>query len=119
MDKLIWVVLGGGFGSGARYLVSLGAARWLGPDLPWGTFSVNVLGSLALGLILAHPAFTPSLRIALGTGVMGGFTTYSSFNAETLRLLERGSYATAAIYAGLTFVVCLGGGAAGLWLGRV
>jgi CrcB protein len=119
MDKLLWVVLGGGVGSGARYLVSLGAARWLGPDLPFGTFAVNVLGSLLLGLILAHPAFTPSLRIALGTGVMGGFTTYSTFNAETLRMIERGSYGLAATYACITFVVCLAGGAAGSWLGRV
>ena len=119
MDKLVWVVLGGGIGSGARYLVSLGAARWLGPDLPYGTFAVNVLGSLLLGLILTHPALSSTVRIAVGTGVLGGFTTYSSFNAETLRMIERGSYGLAAIYAGITFAVCLAGGAAGLWLGRV
>ena len=123
MNKLILVVAGGGIGSGARYLVALGSARLFGPAFPWGTFAVNVLGSLLLGLILGWAASDPEgsekVRLALGTGVMGGFTTYSSFNAETLRMIESGTYGMAAGYAGMTFVVCLAAGAAGLWLGRV
>ena len=120
MNKLILVVVGGGIGSGARYLVALGSIRLFGPEFPWGTFAVNVLGSFLLGLILgwiaSHPQHGEIVRLAFGTGVMGGFTTYSSFNAETLRMIESGTYGLAAGYAGMTFVVCLVAGTAGLWL---
>ena len=118
MDKLIYVMIGGGIGSGARYLVGIGALRWLGSAFPWGTLAVNVVGSFLLGAILtAMPE--GNLRLTLGTGVMGGFTTYSAFNAETLRMVETGRYGWAAGYAGTTFVACLIAGAAGLWAGRV
>jgi CrcB protein len=118
-DKLLWVMVGGGLGSGARYLVAVASIRWLGPALPWGTFAVNALGSLLLGVILAQPIASENLRVFLAAGMMGGFTTYSSFNHETLRMMEAGNYLTAATYAGMTFVFCLFAGAAGLWLGRV
>ena len=123
MEKLALVFVGGGFGSAVRYLVALGSLRLFGPAFPWGTLAVNVIGSLLLGLILgygmAHSGGSDNLRLALGTGVMGGFTTYSTFNYETLRMIEGGTYALAAGYAGMTFVVCLLAGAAGMWLGRV
>lgn len=118
MNKLLWVVAGGGLGSGARYLAALGAVRWLGPTLPYGTFAVNVLGSLLLGLLLRRftddPGGSEGLRLAVTTGFMGGFTTYSTFNYETLRLVEGGAYGTAALYATLTLLVCLGAGALGI-----
>ncbi len=123
MDKILWVALGGGLGSSARYLVAIGSGRWLGTELPWGTFAVNAIGSLLLGLILsyaaAHPGGSQNLRLALSTGMMGGFTTYSTFNYETMLMIEGGAYGRAIGYAGTTFVVCLIAGAAGIWLGRV
>lgn len=118
MEKLLWVVAGGGLGSGARYLAALGSLRWFGAGLPYGTFAVNVLGSLLLGLLLRRftdqPGGSEGLRLALTTGFMGGFTTYSTFNYETLRLVEGGAYGTAALYAAGTFLVCLGAGTLGI-----
>jgi CrcB protein len=117
-EKLLWVVAGGGLGSGARYLVGLASLRWLGATLPWGTLAVNTVGSMLLGAILAQ-AGSENVRLFLGTGVMGGFTTYSTFNAETLAMMQAGNYGAAATYAGTTFALCLLAGAAGMWLGRV
>lgn len=123
MDKVLWVMVGGGVGSGARYLVALASVRLFGPAFPWGTFAVNAVGSFLLGLLLGwfsgHPQGSEGFRLALTAGLMGGFTTYSTFNYETLRFLEGGEYGVAAGYAGMTFVVCLASGATGAWLGRV
>lgn len=123
LGKLLWVCMGGALGSGARYLVSLGAARWLGVGWPWGTFAVNALGSFLLGLMLE--AFTegtafgsPGLRLALTTGAMGGFTTYSTFNYEALSLLETGRWGAGLAYLAATMLVCLLAGAAGIAMGR-
>jgi CrcB protein len=117
-EKLLWVVAGGGLGSGARYLMALASVRWLGTTLPWGTLAVNALGSLLLGAILAQ-AGPENVRLFLATGIMGGFTTDSTFNHETLAFMQAGNYVTAFGYAGTTFVLCLAAGAAGAWLGRV
>jgi CrcB protein len=116
----LWVGLGGALGSIARYHVGLFAARrWAG--LPWGTLAVNLLGSLLLSLLL-HLVLRGRLdepaRLALGVGVLGGFTTYSSFNHETFALLQQGAWPRAAIYVALTLLGCLGCGALGWTLGR-
>jgi CrcB protein len=123
MQLLLSVCLGGAVGSGARYLVGLAAARWLaGAAWPWATLMVNVVGCLVRGLLLATVAASASapgwLRLGLTTGVMGGFTTYSTFNAELLAMLERGQAGRAASYLGATVLLGLAGGAVGLWLGR-
>jgi len=112
----------GGLGTLLRYGAGLAAARWLGIALPFGTLLVNVLGSFALGLVAeALPKATlvgTDARLVLGVGLLGGFTTYSSFNLETLRLAQRGELGLAAGYAAATFVICLVAGLAGLTLGR-
>lgn len=122
MKQLLLVALGGGAGSGARYLATLALARALGPDLPWGTFAVNVLGSFALGFLLTASVhsgrISPEVQLCLGTGLLGGFTTYSTFNFETLRLLDEGRPTTALGYAALTVAVCLLAGFAGIAAGR-
>jgi fluoride exporter len=121
MARLLWVCLGGAVGSGARYLVSLLLARWLGAAFGWGTLFVNVTGSLLLGAIVAtakaRGLLGSTLYYALASGVMGGFTTYSSFNNETVTYLESGLPGRAAWNVGLTVVVCLGAGLLGLRLG--
>jgi len=110
-------------GTGARYLLGGLVARWLGPDFPYGTLIINVLGSFSLGLIqqvgLSTLTMPETVRLALAIGVMGGFTTYSSFSYETVRLAEGGSWAAAGTYIALTTGLCLAGCAAGVSLARV
>lgn len=120
MLRLLLVCAGGALGSGARYLVSTWAVRALGADFPRGTLLVNVLGSFVMALVFAVPAsrLPPDLRLFVGAGLLGGFTTYSSFNTETLALLDQGSTALAAANVTLTVVGCLVAGIAGLALGR-
>src|SRR5574342_305604 len=101
MDRLAWVCLGSALGGGARYLLSLAALRLLGPSFPYGTLVVNLVGSFLLGLLM-HLALettlvSPSLRIFLTTGVLGGLTTYSTFNYETLSLASEGDWQLAVI----------------------
>ena len=89
---------------------------------PWATFTANALGSLGLGLVFVlaedRSLFGADLRLLLGTGVMGGFTTYSAFNLETIGLMQDAAWGRAALYMGGTVVVCLIAGALGLIIGR-
>lgn len=121
MLQFLVVCAGGALGSGARFLLSTWAVRALGADFPRGTLLVNVTGSFALALILAVPGdrLGPDLRLFLGAGVLGGYTTYSSFNTETLALLDQGSPGLAAANLALTVLGCLAAGVAGLALGRL
>jgi CrcB protein len=117
----VWVALGGALGSMARYAVSLGAARGLGGGFPWGTLIVNVAGSFAIGLLAAlvaadgRPLLGTDARAFLLVGVLGGFTTFSSFSLETLELARAGASGAAALNVVLSLAVCL----AGAWLGFV
>ena len=123
MRKLILVCVGGALGSVARYLVGLWAAAAFGPDFPVGTLTVNVVGSLLISVIfeasLRSTAVPPDLRLFLTTGIMGGLTTYSSFNYETLRLLDNGAAGTALLNMAATVLGCLAAGSLGLFLVRL
>lgn len=98
-------------GSTARYLVQELAVRLFGPLFPWGTLAVNLVGSFALGAAmfaaLATPPWPTSLRLAIAAGVLGGFTTYSSFNYETVALMQGGENGLAAVYLFATVGGCL------------
>jgi CrcB protein len=122
VTRFVLICLGGAVGTGARYLLGGLAARWLGPDFPYGTLLINVLGSFAIGLIqqigLTTVVIPETLRLVLAVGIMGGFTTYSAFSYETLRLVETGSWGAAAVYVALTTGLCLACCALGLALGR-
>ena len=114
--------VGGGVGTALRYAISVGAARWLGLGFPWGTLAVNLIGSLLLGVVM-EVAGTREIagvqaKLVLGAGVLGGFTTYSSFNLETIRLAEQGAYGRAAAYLLATLLGCLIAGVAGVALAR-
>jgi CrcB protein len=117
------ICLGGAVGTAARYLLGGLIARWAGPDFPYGTLLINVLGSFLIGILqqvgLSSLLLPEALRVALAIGVLGGFTTYSSFSYETIKLLEAGSWAAATTYVALTTGLCLACCAAGLSLGRV
>jgi fluoride exporter len=122
MARFLWICLGGAAGTGARYLLSGWMLRALGPGFPYGTLVVNTLGCFLLGLImqvaLATPAFPPTLRFALTTGVLGGFTTYSTFNYETLQLAREGSWFLSLANLGFTVIAGLAAGLLGLAVGR-
>lgn len=122
MDRLALVFFGGALGSVSRYLISLGALRLFGPGFPAGTLVVNVLGSFLIALInhvgLASTAISPSARLFLTTGVMGGLTTYSTFNYETLELLRGKDLWLGAGNVAVTVIACLAAGVLGLAAGR-
>lgn len=118
----LFVFLGGGLGAALRHGVNLGAARLLGTNFPYGTLTVNVVGSLAMGLLAGWFAFegAPSQhwRLLLTTGVLGGFTTFSTFSLDTALLYERGEFGLAALYVVASVAAGVGGLFAGLALIR-
>ena len=113
--NFFYVFLGGGIGAVCRYLVTTQIGMRLGTFFPFGTLTVNVIGSLLMGLImgtLAVLARTSGLlpeqvRLLLTVGFLGGFTTFSSFSLETLTLLRGGSYALASVNIGVNVLLGL------------
>lgn len=122
MTRFLLICLGGALGTGARYLLSVWITRNAGSPFPYGTLAVNVIGSFLLGLVmqlsLSTPAVSADARLILGTGILGGFTTYSAFNYETLALLRPGTWGTALSYVAATLFLCLAAGALGIWAVR-
>ncbi|HQP95731.1 MAG TPA: CrcB family protein [Myxococcota bacterium] len=122
MKEFLLVCLGGGIGTGARYAVGklAVAAGW--STFPIGTILINALGSLLLATIAVASLRTQrvpeAVVLMLTTGVMGGFTTYSTFNLETLHLIQQGRPGSAALNVTITIVACLGAGVAGIYLGN-
>lgn len=122
MMMVFWVALGGGIGAAARYLVGVQASRLFGLDFPWGTFIVNVLGSFAMGVIIALFAHrleaSQEVRAFLTTGILGGFTTFSAFSLDFVFLAERKAVAAAGFYVlgsvGFSILALF----AGLWMIR-
>ena len=101
MNSLFPVMIGGAIGAGARHLAGQAMLARLGPGFPWWTLSINIAGSLLMGLligILARSGGGETTRLFVGVGVLGGFTTFSSFSMEFWMLFERGQIAQAAAY---------------------
>jgi fluoride exporter len=121
--RLLIICLGGAIGTGARYLTSLWAASAFGVTFPAGTLIVNIAGSFLIGFIMQTSASTElissDVRLMLTTGVMGGFTTYSTFNYETTHYFRAGAWGLGVVNAGATFFGCLAAGLAGLALARL
>ncbi|HEY1959434.1 MAG TPA: fluoride efflux transporter CrcB [Polyangiaceae bacterium] len=120
--RVLLVCLAGAVGTGLRYLVSLGAGRLFGARFPYGTLIVNLVGCFFIAAIV-HASLTTSRvsdtwRLVLTTGLMGGLTTYSSFNLETTTLLRDGSYGLAALNASVTLGGCFVAGLLGLVAAR-
>ncbi|TPW33136.1 fluoride efflux transporter CrcB [Martelella alba] len=118
----ILAALGGGIGAAGRYFVGIAAIRLAGPNFPWGTFIVNIVGSLMIGLLVEVVARllnqSADMRVFLVTGVLGGFTTFSSFSLDTMTMVERGDYATAALYVAASVGLGLVAAFGGLMIGR-
>lgn len=119
---ILWVAAGGALGSVARYFVNVAAGRLAGPDFPWGTLTVNIVGSFVMGFLIALMALkvqvSQEMRAFLTTGILGGFTTFSAFSLDFATLVERREAGLAALYVlgsvGLSLVAIF----AGLKLGR-
>ena len=125
---VLWVALGGALGSVARYAISGVAVRWLGAGFPYGTLFVNVTGSFTIGLLAAlvaadgRPSLSADARAFLLVGVLGGFTTFSSFSLETLNLARSGALGPAVLNVAGSVALCLAavslGFASAGWLNR-
>lgn len=108
MNGLFPVMVGGAIGAGGRHLVGQVMLARLGPGFPWWTLSINIAGSLLMGLLigwLARSGGSDTTRLFLGVGILGGFTTFSSFSLEFWLLFERGAIAQAAAYVLSSVVV--------------
>lgn len=122
MNALISIAAGGALGAVLRHGVNLGATRLAGIDFPWGTLSVNLVGSFAMGLlagVFAHLWNPPQeVRLFLTTGILGGFTTFSAFSLDAALLWEKGQAGAAALYVGGSVLGAVALLFAGLALGR-
>ena len=102
MNSYLIIALGSAIGGALRHAVNVGAARLLGTGWPYGTFTVNVVGSFTIGLIVGYFALkgdaSQAWRLFLTTGVLGGFTTFSAFSLDAALLYERGRLDSLALY---------------------
>jgi CrcB protein len=114
MQRVFWICAAGAAGTGARYLLGLWAGRRFGSGFPFGTLAVNLIGCFLLTVLVELAVarnWADTTRLAITVGLLGGFTTYSSFNHETMRLAGSGALGAASLNVLLTLV---GGLAAGL-----
>lgn len=124
MQSLAIVFLGAGIGGAMRHLVNLAALRLWGMAFPWGTFAINISGSLVMGFAAGWLAFkagegwTQPVRLFLTTGVLGGYTTFSAFSLDAMLLVERGELGAACGYVAGSVALALGALALGLFLAR-
>jgi len=119
---LLAIALGSGLGGVMRYLGGAMVHLWLPRAFPFGTLGVNVLGSLLIGIawvmLSARGEDGELARAFVIVGLLGGFTTFSSFSLETLLLIDQQAYGRAAAYVGASVALCLAGAWAGLKMGR-
>jgi CrcB protein len=113
MSAYLIVFLGAGFGGALRHGVNVAAPRLLGPGFPYGTLTVNIVGSLVMGLLAgwfvlkADPG--QAWRLFLTTGILGGFTTFSAFSLDTALLYQRGTLGLAALYVAASVAALFAG----------
>ena len=122
MNHFLLVAAGGAVGAGLRHLANLAALRQFGPNFPYGTMAINILGSFVMGvfieLLVRRAGSSNELRLFVATGILGGFTTFSAFSLDFAVLLERGAMGQALGYAIASVVLSILALFLGLWLVR-
>lgn len=120
LTPVLQVALGGAFGAAARYLAAIGIARVTGPGFPLPILTINVLGSFLMGVFVVFAAQRSLTHLSplVQAGVLGGFTTFSSFSLEAMQLIEGGETGQAAAYVFLSVGASIGALFAGLMLAR-
>jgi CrcB protein len=122
MNSLFLVMAGGAVGAGLRHLVGRAALAIAGPDWPWATLTVNLVGGLAMGVltgVLARATDGEFWRLLLGVGLLGGFTTFSAFSLDAVMMIQRGEVAGMLVYVALSVVGAISALAVGLTVARV
>ena len=120
--NFLLVMAGGALGSAGRYLVGKLTLGWFGPDYPWGTLAVNLIGGFLMGVLagmLVRTGGSEHTRLLLGVGVLGGFTTFSAFSLDVVTMMQRGDLGIAACYILVSVVGSIAALFAGLALVRV
>lgn len=119
MNTILAIGLGGGIGALLRHYLNGAVTGWLGTGFPYGIMLINSLGSLVMGLLIglfAHAGEIPQAwKAFLTVGILGGFTTFSTFSLDAVLLLERGAYGAAALYIGGSVLLSLGALIAAMW----
>jgi CrcB protein len=119
MNNLLFVFIGGGLGSVSRYALGLFISDKFKSLFPWGTLSINVLACFILGITtawIASKGDNTTLRLLTGVGFCGGFSTFSTFTAETMNLLSRGQTASALLYIAGSIALCMLAFSAGMMM---
>jgi len=121
--NFVVVFVGGGIGAAIRYWMDGAVQRWTGSTFPYGTFVINSLGCLMIGILMTtleeRFLVNPSLRIFLTIGILGGFTTFSTFSYETIEMMRSAEYYFAAVNVSLTVFTCLAATYVGTIIGKV
>ena len=120
MTSIFFVAAGGAIGATARYLTGVAAVRIMGHGFPWGTMTVNIVGSFLMGVIVVVMAEKSGQKFSpfLVTGILGGFTTFSSFSLDAITIYERGQVGLAAAYVSASVILSLAAIFAGLLITR-
>lgn len=122
MQHYLAIALGGALGSVLRFAMNEAVSARFGRAFPWGTLSINVIGSFLIGLLVVllveRLEVSPAVRLGLMVGVLGGFTTFSSFSLEVVHLMQNGALLRAFLYVVASVVVCVLAAAAGIHLAR-
>lgn len=122
MSQLLYVAAGGAIGASVRYLSVIAFTRWLGPLFPYGTLAVNTLGSLLIGIcagLMIKEHMNQDMWMFLVVGILGGFTTFSSFSFEVVSLIERGQGLAAIGYITASLILGIGAAFLGMTLTRM
>ena len=122
MNGLLYVALGGALGASGRHLLGIGMLKTFGPDYPYGTMAANVIGGFLMGMLAGWLALKVSggenLKLFLGVGLLGGFTTFSAFSLDAVLMYEKKAYGALIGYVGGSVILSIGALMIGLILAR-